>query len=189
MRTATHQKRESGGTILVYFIVMCVFASAIAGLGAYVTQTTSLAKRRSDMVAAEQYAESGAVIGCSDLRKAYTNSTAGVFPDNLMASGSYVLDTSVTNSSQKVYTRTITAPFTNQTVTAQVWVPNVPSPLAAKVVSTATVGDVTQKATVNVSLTFAFPAAIISVNDGTSDSSVAKSSAQAGNVVVNGAGS
>jgi hypothetical protein len=80
-------------------------------------------------------------------------------------------------------------PFTNQPVTEQVWVPNVPNITSAKVVSTAKVGDVTQTATVNIALTFAYPAAIISVNDGSSDASVAKSSAQNGNVVVNGAGS
>src|SRR4029077_6967500 len=50
----------------------------------------------------------------------------------------------------------------------------------------ATVGSVVQSATVYVKMAWAYPAAIISVNDGTTDTSVAKASAQAGNVVING---
>jgi hypothetical protein len=48
------------------------------------------------------------------------------------------------------------------------------------------VGAVTQKATLNFSVGWGYPAAIISVNDGTTSTSVAKAAGQAGNVVING---
>jgi hypothetical protein len=67
-------------------------------------------------------------------------------------------------------------------------VPNSSSPTAGKVVASATVGDVTQTATVNLQMTFGYGAAILSVNDGTIDTSVARNAAKAGNVVVNGGG-
>jgi hypothetical protein len=51
------------------------------------------------------------------------------------------------------------------------------------------VGDVTQTATGNVNLGWAWPAAIISVNAGTTDTSNAKSVGQAGNVAINGGNS
>src|SRR6185503_443004 len=114
MKTAIRPNTEHGGTILVYFIMMAIFATAIASLSVYVSQTTGLAKRRGDMVAAQQFAEGGAVAACVDLRKAYTNSFTA-FPDNLITLCSYTVDSSVSNSAQRVYTRTISAPFTNQT--------------------------------------------------------------------------
>ncbi len=185
MNTAGQQKEQQGGAILVYFIMMGIFASAIAGLGAYVTQTTNLAKRRSDMTAAQQYVEGGAVIGCADVKTAYT--TNSLFPANLQPLFGYTRVGSLSGPT-RTYSRTISSPFTNQTVAVQIIVPNVASPSTAQVVTTATVGDVTQTATVNVLMNFAYPAAIISVNDGTTDTSVAKSAAQDGNVVINGGG-
>jgi len=185
--TIRNSRQRQEGAILVYFIMASIFISAIASLGAYVWTTTNLAHRRGDMIAAEQFAEGGAVIACADLNNAYTNAT-GVFPANLAALSSYALNTSLTTSSQKVYQRTISAPFTNQTITAQIWVPNAASVATARVVTTATVGDITQTATVNLSLGFAYPAAIISVSPGTTSTSVSKSAAQAGNVVISGAG-
>jgi hypothetical protein len=179
---AAKQTTESGGAILAYFILMTVIVSAIASVSVYVTQTSKLAKRRCDMVAAQQYADGGAIIACADVRTAYTN---GTFPASL-ALGGYTMDTHIT--SQKTFTRTISAPFTNQTVTAQVLVPNVASPSTAKVVTTTRVGDVSQTTIANLALVFQYPAAIISVNDGTTAAGLDKATAQAGNVVINGGG-
>src|ERR1044071_764011 len=150
---SVHRSSERGGAILVYFILMGILISAIASLSVYVTQTAKLASRRSSMIAAQQYAEGAAVIACSDVRTAYTNST---FPASLLLSG-YTLQTPIT--SQRTYTRTISSPFTNQTVSTQVLVPAVGVPASAKVITTAMVGGVPQTATVNLSLVFAYPAA------------------------------
>jgi hypothetical protein len=89
-------------------------------------------------------------------------------------------------SSQVVYERTITAPFSGQAVAAQILLPNSPSPASAKIVARATTGKVTQQATVNVEITWGFPAAIISVSPGTTSKDVDKSAAQGGNVVMAG---
>jgi hypothetical protein len=140
------------------------------------------------MVAANQYALGAAVIACSDLNSAVTNGSGTVQSKLLALSPPYTLNSSLSTSAQKIYERTLasSSPFTNQTVTAQIWLPNLASPTSAKIVTTATVGSVSQQATVNVKMAWAYPAAIISVNDGTASVSVAKATAQAGNVVVNG---
>src|ERR1043166_3814774 len=183
--TSLNLKQRQAGTIIVYFLAIIVLAIAIVSACVFVTGTSKLTRRRSDMNAAIQYAEGGAVLACYDLNRALTNSS-GTFPAALTSlSPSYTAGSG--SSTQRVYTRTISSPFTsNQTVTAEIWLPNVSSPTTAKVIATATVGEVTQTATVNVRMGWGYPAAIISVNDGSSDTAVAKSSGQAGNVVMNG---
>jgi hypothetical protein len=178
--------RREEGAILAYFIILLIAIGAITSVAAYVTQTTKLAKRRSDMVVAYQYATAGAVMACADLNTAVTNGGNTIL-ENLKALPSpYTVNNSLSTSSQKVLQRTISSPFTNQTVNAQIWVPLGNAPTSAKIVTTAVVGDVSQTTTVNVKMAWSFPAAIVSVNDGTTSSGVAKAVAQDGNVVVNG---
>jgi hypothetical protein len=182
-----NHKRHEEGAILVYFILVAIAVIAIASVATYVAQTSTLAHRRSDMVAANQFALGGAVIACGDLNSALTNGSGAITAKLVTISNAYTLNGSLSTSSQRIYERTISSPFTNQMVLAQIWLPNVPSPTTAKVVTTATVGSVSQSATVNVKLSWANPAAIISVADGTlTDTGVSKSDAQDGNVVVNG---
>jgi hypothetical protein len=188
MKTALqNSKRREDGSILAYLIILVIAATAIASVGAYIAQTTKISHRRSDMVAANQYAIAGAVIACSDLNSAVTNGGSGTLGTRLTAlSTPYSLNASLGGSNQTVYLRTISSPFANQSVSTQIWLPNMSSPTSGKIIATATVGGVTEQATVNVKMAWAYPAAIISVNDGTTDTSVAKSTAQAGNVVING---
>lgn len=182
-----NRKRRQEGAILAYFIILLIVAIAIASLGAYVAQTTGLSQRRSNMVAAKQFAVGGAVIACTDLNTTVTNTGSGSMASKLAAlanpySSNAVLSTTATN----VYERTIYSPFTSQAVTAQIWAPAGANPTSAKIVATATVGGVTQTAKVNVKMCWGYPAAIISVNAGTTETSVSKSVAQDGNVVING---
>ncbi|HZR18352.1 MAG TPA: hypothetical protein VFE51_13750 [Verrucomicrobiae bacterium] len=185
--TLRESKKLQNGSILAYFMILVIIAGTIASVGAYVAQTTRLAQRRSNMAAANQFAIAGAVIACSDLNSAVTNGGSSTLGTRLTAlSNPYTLSGSLGFSTQAVYLRTITSPFTNQTVSAQIWLPNVSSPSGGKIMTSATVGAVTQTATLNFSVGWGFPAAIISVNDGTTSTSVAKSAGQAGNVVING---
>ena len=168
-----------------YFIVMVVAVSTIAGLGAYVAQSTNLAHRRNDMIAAIQYAEGGAVTACKDLDGTLTTTKTGGNMNSRLANKGYAQNNSVSTSSDTVYERTISSPFTNQTVTAQIWLPNVSVPKTARIVATAIKGKVTQTATVNVRMTWGYPAAIISTNPGIKTSSTGKDN-NSGNVAVNG---
>ena len=169
-----------------FLILMVVTISTIAGLGAYVAQSTHLAHRRNDMIAAIQYAEGGAVIACNNLNSVITNkSTTGNLTSKFANLG-YSQNGSLSTASQTVYERTISAPFGNQTVKAQIWLPNTSPPTSARIVTTTTKGKVTQKATVNVRVAWAYPGAIISTNPGTTSNGVDKGTAQDGNVVING---
>ena len=182
MRIAvTNRKQSEQGAILAYFIMVVVLGSLIASVGTYVVQTVNVAHRRNDMIAAQEYARAGAVVACSDFNAAFTNKTGG-FPANLASNFAYSVVSS--SATQTVYQRTISSPFTNQTVVAQIKVPGVPT--TSKIVASATVGKVTQSSTLNTVIVFGYPAAIISDNAGTTSTSVAKSTAQDGNVVVNG---
>ncbi len=190
MRTIPgNTQRTQQGSILAYFLLVVILVSAIASVGAYLAQTVNVAHRRNDMIAAIQFAQGGAVIACGDLNSAYTNTGAG-FPANLVSnlSAPYALDTDLSTNGMKVYRRTISSPFTNQTVGAQIWLTNSPFATTAKIVSIATVGSVTQQATVNLQMRFGYGAAIISVNAGVADGGVSKPQAKAGNVVVFGTG-
>jgi hypothetical protein len=189
MKTALRNKKGGeAGSILAYFMILMIAAVSIASVGAYVAQTTTLSHRRSDMVAANQFAIGGAVIACSDLNLVVTNGGGGSLGTRL-ASLSTPYSLASSSSSNTVYQRTISSPFSNQTVTAQIWLPAGSSPTTAKIVATATVGSVSQTAKVNVKMGWGYPAAIISVNQGTTSTSNAKSAGQDGNVAIDGSGS
>jgi hypothetical protein len=182
-----HNQRREDGSILVFFILLLISVTAIASVGAYVAQTTTLSHRRCDMVAANQYAIGGAVIACNDLNSVVMSGGSSALGTKLTTlSTPYALSSTLSTSTQSVYTRIISAPFNNQTVSVQIWLPKVAAPTSGKIVAAATVGAVTQQSTVNFSMGWGYPAAIISVNDGTTSTSVSKAVAQDGNVVVNG---
>ena len=190
MKTKQGQaRRTEQGSILAYFLLVVIIVIAIASVGAYLAQTSNVVHRRNDMIAAIQFAQGGAVVVCGDVNSSYLTPGAG-FPANLATnSPPYTLNAALSTAGQKVYTRTISSPFTNQTVGAQIWVTNTPFPVTAKIVSTATVGNVTQQATVNLQMKFGYGAAIINVNAGIADTGLSRPQAQAGNVVVAGNGS
>lgn len=165
-------------------ILMLVVITAVGSLAAYVTGTTRLAQRRTDGIAALKFAEGAAVVAAFDMNKALTN-TLGFFPALASGSTPYTL-TELGDAQQKVYERTITSPFSNQVVVAQLWFTNNTAPTEAAAVCTATVGDVTQTATLHVQFKFGFGAAIISDSPGSTSTGVSKGDAQDGNVVVGG---
>src|SRR5207248_3137266 len=101
----------------------------------------------------------------------------------------YTLNSTLSNASTNVYQRTISAPFTNQTVTAQLWIPTGSAPKSAKVVAVATKDLVTQSATVNLNFSWGYPAAIIDTNAGDNSTGFAKSAGQAGDVAIDGSSS
>jgi hypothetical protein len=175
---------EQGTASIFYLLLMVVMISVLAGVLSYVSGTVQLEHRRSDMSTAQQFAQGGAVIACDELNKAYTT-TSGTLASRLATKG-YALDTSLTTAQTNVYRRTITTPFVNQAVQAQIWIPNSSSFTSVKIVAVATKGKVTQNATVNLKMTWGYPAAIISTNAGTNDTGYAKSAGQAGNVAIDG---
>lgn len=184
MKTLLRTKRQGeNGSIVAYFIFVVILVSGLASLATYVTQTTNITKRRGDMISAREFATGGTTSGTASLNKAVTN--GGTFLNNLTGQ-SYVKNLSLSTSKSNVYERTMSAPFTNQTVKVQIWMTNTASPLAARIVSSATVGGVPQTTAVNVRMGWARPAAIISTHPGTSSNGASKSTAQAGNVVISG---
>ena len=188
--TSENERRDEEGSILAYFVILLVVAGAIASLGAYVTQSTRLSARRSAMIAAKQFAIGAAVIAARDLNTVVTNASSSSLGSKLMGLASaYTFNSGLSTSTNNVYQRTISSPFSNQTVVAEIVVPVGSSPNSAQIVTTATVRSVTQSATVNINMAWGYAAAIISVNQGTTDTSNAKSSGQAGNVAINGGSS
>ena len=181
-----NKKQGEQGSILAYFIVVMIIVSGTASLATYVSHTVRMAHRRNDMISARQFAEGGAVIVCKNLAVASTNK-ANTFLVNLAAN--YTKNTSLSTSQSNVYERTISTPFTNQTVFAQIWMPIGASPSLARVVTTAGVGQVSQRAVVVLQMAWPYPAAIISTSYGTSAGGANKSIAQQGNVVVTGGSS
>jgi len=175
---------EQGAATIFYLMLMVVIMSVLGSVLLYVANSARIEHRRSDMSAARQFAEGGAVVGCDEVNSAFTT-TSGTMASALTAKG-YTLDSSSSNSQWNVYNRTITTPFVNQSVLAQVWIPTGSSPKSAKIVATATVNKVTQTATVGLTFTWGYPAAIISTNAGSNDTGYSKSAAQAGNVALNG---
>ena len=180
-----HRSRRNGSAILSVLIMMLIVSGAIAALASYVTQTVRLTDRRRSLTEAVQYTQGGAAVAAADLNRALTNTSAGLFV-NLVDKVGYTLRSDLGNSSYKVYQRAITSPFTNQTVTVQIWLTNSTSPSVAAIKSTTIVRDVTQTSTLNVKMSFGFGAAIISDNPGSTAQGVSKSVAQQGNVVING---
>lgn len=188
--TPLKKNQKERGVSIVFFLIVLLLVWSIAALAIYVTSNSTLQHRRSDYTAAVEYADGAAVVAARDLEIAFTNNTAGTtFFTRLLtnATGSYTII--ATNSNILVYQRTISAPFTNQTVVAQILVTNTTYPQTAQVICTATVGYATATNTLNVEMPFAYGAAIVNVNAGTSDTSVNKTSAKAdGNAVVTGNG-
>lgn len=183
-RTLARQQQQASAMVAC-LIMMLIVITAVSSLAAYVTQTVRLANRRSDGVAAMQFAQGGAVIVANDLNNALTNRTATFFNNLISGSTPYTL-TAEGTSPLVVYQRIMTAPFSNQTVVAKVWFTNATLPTEAAIHCSATVRDVTQTNILHVKFSFGFGAAIICDNPGTTDTGISKSTAQNGNVVVNG---
>ena len=183
------QRPSEHGSVVFLFILLLVLISSIASISALVIQTLKVSQRRSSMVQAMQFAEGGAAVAASELEVAY-NSLTGSIVTNLStnSAGAYTRNSSLSTSQTNVYERTITSPFTNQSVTAQIWMTNSSSPSSAKVVALATVNSVTQSAAVEIAMRFGFTAAIISDNPGNSSTSTGKSMS-GGNVCINGSSS
>jgi Tfp pilus assembly protein PilX len=177
--------REQGAATIFYLMLMVVIMSVLGSVLLYVANSARIEHRRSDMSAARQFAEGGAVIGCDEVNSAFTT-TSGTMASALTTKG-YTLNSTLSNSQWNVYQRTITTPFVNQSVLAQLWIPTGTSPKSAKIVATATKNGVTQTATVGLTFTWGYPAAIISTNAGSNDTGYSKSAGQAGNVALNGA--
>ncbi|MGH7971338.1 MAG: hypothetical protein ACREIC_21685, partial [Limisphaerales bacterium] len=178
--------------MLPFLIILLIVSLSVAALGAYVSQSSKLTQRRTCMIAALQYAAGGAVVAVRDLGAAVTNTAPATLGSKLtsISYAPYTLNGALGGTSNQVYQRTIasSAPFNNQTVNVEIWLPNVSAPSTAQVIASATVGPVTQTATVNVSMSFGYGAAILSVNDGTLETGATKGVAQDGNVTVNGSG-
>ena len=182
--TIRHPAAREQGSILAYLVIALVLLSTIATVTAYVAQTFRIASRRENMVQALQYAEGGAAIACVDLQRVF-KITSGTIISNLIAVG-YSQNTSLSTALTNVFQRTVSSPFTNQTVSVQIWMPNLSSPPDASVIGLATVGNVTQSATTHLQVRFGYGAAIISDDPGTTSSGISKSIGQDGNVIVDG---
>jgi hypothetical protein len=179
-----HPASQEQGSILASLVIAVVLLTTIATVTGYVAQTYRIATRRENMAQALQFAEGGAAIGCGDLQRAFKNSSITI-ASNLIAAG-YSQNTSLSTAQTNVFQRTITAPFTNQTVTIKIWLQNSSNPTEAMAIGQATFGTITQSASTHLQMKFGYGAAIISDNSGTTSSGISKSIAQDGNVVVNG---
>ncbi len=174
--------------MIAYLIVMLALMVAIAGTADLVVGNIQFGRRRQDMVSALHYAQGGSAIACMDLNRAYTNQ--GSLLQNLTADdlAPYHKNETLSTSDTNVYERTITAPFTDQRVLAQLWMTNVSRPEYARVLTTATVGNSTQTSQVGVEMRFGWGAAIISTAEGNTSTGASKGVAQDGNAVVLGGG-
>ena len=189
MNTSAKNHPPESGSIIAYFLFAVVIIGSIASLFAYSVQNLSLTQRRQDLAAAYAYAESGAVIGCAALENAFTNSTGSLVSSLQAAPNSFAKNNNLCTAQQLAFERLVTAPFTNQTVTVQLWMTNSAAPSKAKIIATAQVGSVTQTNVMYVEMAFGWGAAIISDSPGSTATGTTKSVAQAGNVVVYGTGS
>src|ERR1051325_8280821 len=188
--TAPSSSREQGSAMLAYLGLTLVITAAIAAMAAYVVQNFQFNQRRQDMVNAIQFSQGGSALAVQDICQAYTNTAnSGNFFNNLTSgTTAYTKNTGLSTSSQLVYERTITSPFTNQSVVARIYMTNSTSPASARIVATATFGNSTQTSEVYVEMKFGYPAAILSTAQGDASTSVNKATAQGGDVVVDGGG-
>ena len=177
------KSREQGTAIIAYLLTMMIVVTVIGGVLSYVSSTVNMEHRRSDMAAAQEFAMGGAVVACDDLNQSFTSKTT-TFPASLVAKG-YALDTGLSNSTTSYYKRTISTPFTSQNVLAVISFP-ASKATSAQITASATRGKVTQSATVNLSMSWGYPAAIISTNQGTNATGYSSSVGKAGNVAING---
>ena len=176
------------GSVIAYFLLAVVITSSIAALYGYSIQNVNLTHRRQDLAAAREFAESGTVLGCVALENAFTNTTGNLFTRLQGAPNNFAKNDSLSTMQTLVYERLFTAPFTNQNVTVRISMTNSTSPSKAQVTAIAAVGSVTQTNATYLDMAFGWGAAIISDSPGSSSSGVSKSTAQAGNVVVDGNG-
>jgi hypothetical protein len=178
---------EQGSSLIVYAIIAASVLLAIVGVAKLVTGSTIITGHRANMISGQQFAQGGVVIACQDLNTALTSGGSGTIASKLVASATpYTRIASLSTASTDVYQRSIAAPFNNQTVVAQIWLPTGSAPTSAKVTALAQVGPVTQTATANIKMAWAYPATIVSPNAGTTAAGTSKAVAQAGNVVING---
>jgi hypothetical protein len=178
---------ERGSSMIVYAIIAASVLLAIGGVAHLVTGSTIVTGRRANVISGQQIAQGGVVIACRDLNTALTAGSGTIASQLVAGSTPYTRMASLSTASTDVYQRTIAAPFNNQTVVAQIWLPTGSTPTTAKIVGSATVGSVAQTATANIKMSWGYPAAIVSVNAGTTTAtSASKTVAQAGNVVING---
>jgi len=176
-------RRAERGSIVAYFIFLLVMLTALSSVCAFVAQTVSASQRHNDMVQALALAEGGACFAAAELELALTNQSAP-FVLNLVnnPAGDYAKNTTLSSSQSNVYQRIIMAPFSGESVLVQIWTPNVPAPLVARIVGSATVGKVTQSASLQVQVRFGYGGAVISDNFGAPGEGVSKQSALQGNV-------
>jgi len=172
------------GSILVFVLVAMIILSTIGGVAAYVANQASATSRRANIERAYQYADGGVSIASDDLNRAFASSpnslALGLTSDD---SFPYALSSALSTVSENCYVRTISSPFVNQTVESQIWL-DTADDYNARIVATAITGGATQSARAGVIMSYAFGAAIISTDQGSSDTNAAKSSAQAGNVAI-----
>lgn len=189
MKSQTHfPEKSQQGSIIVYVLVAIVLLGMIGSVGALVTQQTRVTLRQTQLAKAYQFADGGASIATYDLNRAFTSNAndiaTGLTEDEEFP---YVLSSSLSTVDEFCYMRTIGAPFTNQLVSAQIWLKKDPSEGTARVIAVATSGEVTQTVTVHVMASYAFGAALISTAQGDGSTKVKKSSAQnGGNLVIEG---
>ena len=185
-RLASRTRTETGA-ITAYFILLLLLMAVIAGLCTAVTSSIRISNRRANIAQSLHFAEGGASVAAAEVERAFTN-RMGSFVSNLVnnPAGGYALDGTLTTAGHRVYKRTIAAPFSNQAVTAQIWLTNGSQPTTATIVGIANVANVTQAATVHLGMAFQFAAAIISDSPGTTANGISKAVAQQGNVVVTG---
>lgn len=188
MRITATPRSGQAGSVIAYFLLAVVIVSAIASLYAYSIQNLNLTHRRQNLAAAREFAEGGVLVGCAALENAFTNTTGNLISRLQTAPNNFARNNSLSDSRQLVFERVVTAPFTNQSVTVQIWTVNSSSPGKARITATASVGGVSQTNTTHLDLAFGWGAAIISDNPGSSSMGVSKSIAQDGNVVIVGSG-
>jgi hypothetical protein len=181
-RSAARHAAERAN-IIIWCLVMVTVVSVAGGVAMLVAQSSQVTLRRGQMIQALQYAQGAVVIACNDLNQAILSTNATFV--SKMQNGPYPY----TALSSTMFQRTVAAPFSNQTATVRIVVPSVSGALSAAITGSATVGDVTQTATGNVKMGWAYPGAIISVNAGTTATGNGKSVGQDGNVAINGGNS
>ena len=177
--------RSEGGSILLYVLLALMVFIVIASVGTNLTTHSAIATKRRDMERAYQFASGGAAIACSDLNRAFATSPKNI--GNALVNDSsfpYTYSAGLSTGSESCYTRTISAPFVGQAVSAQIWL-SLTNPTSVRVVASATTNGATQEVTAAVSVAFGFGAAITSTNQGNSSNGTSKSIGQQGNVVIN----
>lgn len=179
------RRAEKSGSILAYFVLAVAIMSAVVTVASYSVHATNMTRRRSDMVSALHFSESGMALGCEHVNAAFLGST-GTFQTRLTGSTTapYTYNNNLSSASQLVYDRTVTSPFTNQSVLVRLFMTNSAAPTTVRVATSATVSGVVQSNNAYLEMAFGFGAAILSDAIGTSSTGTAKGDGQAGNVAI-----